>query len=141
MNESYQTWVERVIGGRDNKPLSEGEIVKSSSGQPYGPIQFVTLQKKGFKVEVGKRGNDFLYHFYPEEKHFGSMIYTFFEPLTDSLVQAFQDSDRLSAVWDEDMKSWTVLAKGFVNHVWGDELAVRAIDIFEQKLAERERES
>lgn len=138
--ENYQSWVERVVGGRDAKPLAEGEVVKSSSGEPFGAIQFLKLQKEGFVAEVGKKGDQYIYHFYPEEKYLGALIYQFYEPMSNAFIELFKRPEQVEAVWEEDMKAYAVRVLGYVNTIWGDELALRVIDIVEANIAKRNQE-
>jgi hypothetical protein len=138
-NDTYQSWVQRVVGGREGKPLNEGDVVKSSAGEPFGALQFVKFEKKGFLAEVAKKGEQYIYHFYPEEKYHGAIIYRFHEPMAEAFLQVFQRPEQVESVWEEEMMAFAVRVSGFVNTVWGDDQAVRVIDVVEEKLAERDK--
>lgn len=140
MTDTYQHWVERVVGGRNAKPLNSGEIVKSSSGEPFQAIEFVPVHKMGFFLaEVGKRGDKYIYHFYPIPKYHptfrdGMRSETvvdgplFYDSLSKAFLEIFKREDQIEADWVEEMKAWVVRVSGWANHVWGDELALRAIE-------------
>lgn len=130
MTDTYQNWIERVSGGRTSKPLSSGEIVKSSSGEPFGVVEFVRVTKKDFVAEVGKRGDKYIYHFYPiNDGH------VFYHSLAKAFLEIFKREDQIEADWVEEMKSWAVRVSGWTNHVWGDELALRAIEKVQEFLS------
>ncbi len=133
MTDTYQAWVERVVAGRENKPLEPNEIVKSSSGQPYNAINFVTVQKNGFKVEIGKKGADYIFHFFPKDE---ATVWQFKGPLEDAFLEVFKNPEQIEADWVEEFQSFAVRVRGFVHNVWGDELALRAVDVLEKKLGE-----
>lgn len=140
MMDTYQNWIERVVGGRDAKPLSSGEIVKSSSGESFGAIEFVRVPKQDFVAEVGKKGDKYIYHFYPTPKYQPDIRYgvvvqelteggiTFSDVLTQAFLEIFKREDQIEAEWVAEMKAWAVRVSGWTNHVWGDELAARVIE-------------
>lgn len=134
MTDTYQNWMERVVGGRSAKPLSSGEIVKSSSGEPFGAVEFVQIPKTYFMSEVGKKGNTYIYHFYPAPSIDSLSGRTFFDCLSDALLEVFKRKDQIEADWVEEMQAWAVRIHGWTDHVWGDELALRAIDRLDELL-------
>lgn len=136
MSENYQNWVERVVGGRDAKPLNSGDVVKSSAGEQFGVIEFVKIQKEKFLAEVGKKGDFYIYHFYPIEKLQNALIHDFYNPMSDALVQCFKNGDQIEASWEEDMRAFAVRVRGWTTNIWGDEMALRVIDILDEKLKE-----
>ncbi len=134
MTENYQKWVDGVVQGRMAKPLNSGEIVKSSSGKQVGAIEFVMLPKTYFMSEVGKKGNAYIYHFYPSpgiEDHLGKKFY---DCLSEAFLDVFKREDQIEADWVEEMQAWAVRVTGWTDNVWGDELAVRAIDKLDEIL-------
>ncbi len=140
MSDNYQSWVERVAGGREAKPLSTGEVVKSSAGEPFGAVEFVKVEKKGYSAEVGKKGDFYIYHFYPDATHLANPHVTpqfspkFFTALEDAFLQVFKNPEQIEAAWVEEMKSFAVRVRGWAHTVWGDDLAIRVIDVLEEKL-------
>lgn len=137
MTDSYQTWVNGVVNGRMAKPLSSGEIVKSSSGKQVGAIEFVVLPKTYFMSEVGKKGNAYVYHFYPAPGIAlieGSLGKKFYDCLSEAFLDVFKREDQIEADWVEEMQAWAVRVTGWSDNVWGDELAVRAIDRLDEIL-------
>lgn len=137
MTDTYQNWIERVVGGRNAKPLSSGEIVKSSSGEPFGAIEFVRVDKIGFIAEVGKKGDTYIYHFFPAipyqpnprvdgaEMAVNGIIFS--EALSGAFIEVFKREDQIEMDWVEEMKAWAVRVRGWTDHVWGDDLAIRAV--------------
>ena len=37
--------MERLAGGRDSKPLSDGDLVQTSGGEPFGVIEFAKTER------------------------------------------------------------------------------------------------
>lgn len=130
MSDNFQNWVDRVAVDRGSKPLTEGEVVKTPPPQPFGAVEFVKVEKKGFVAEVGKKGDFYVYHFYPSDlKNHG-----FFDKMEEALLQIFKNPEQIEVDWVEEFKSYAVRVRGWTSNIWGDELAVRAIDVLEEKL-------
>lgn len=130
MSENFQTWADR-IAVRESKPLTEGEIVKTPPPQPFGVVNFAKAEKKGFTVEIGKKGDVYIYHFYPASE---ALVWRFKGPLEEAFLQIFKNPEQIEADWVEEFQSFAVRVSGWVHTVWGDELAVRVIDVLEEKL-------
>jgi hypothetical protein len=129
MTDNYQNWMERVVGGRNAKPLTSGEVVKSSKGEPFGAVEFVKIPKQGFMAEVGKKGDTYIYHFFPaiSDKQF-------YDLMSEALLEVFKREDQIEVDWADEMKAWAVRVRGWTDHVWGDELAIRAVDRLDELL-------
>jgi hypothetical protein len=141
--ETYQTWVERVLGGRDAKPLNAGEVVKAAAGQAFGTIEFIKVQKTNFLAEVGRKGDYFIFHFYPSQKVLdkGALVGMFFAPMTEAFVDVYKTPDQIEdGGWAEELNSWAIRVRGWGDNIWADELALRVIDVFDQKLEEKLKE-
>lgn len=147
MSDTYQNWMERVVGGRDGKPLNPNEIVKSSAGEPFGAVEFVQIQKKWFTAEVGKKGKFYIYHLYPRQQlcpdvsrwavsHplIAGCSTTFYDAMSRSFLEVFKNEDQIEAEWVEEMKAWAIRVSGWTDNVWGDDLALLAIDKTEKML-------
>ena len=135
MTDTYHHWMERVAGGRNAKPLSTGEVVKSSSAEPFVAVEFVRIPKAHFIANVGKKGNAYIYHFYPSARLLSGT--TFEDTLADVFLELFKREDQIESEWVDEMKAWAVRVRGWTDHVWGDELALRAVDMLEEVLGER----
>ncbi len=131
MTENFQNWVDRVAVERESKPLTEGEIVKTPPPQPFGVVQFATIEKKDFVAQVGKKGDVYIYHFYPRSEE---IIWKFKGPLEDAFIQIFKNPQQVEVDWVEEFQSFAVKVSGWVHTVWGDELAVRVLDVLDEKL-------
>lgn len=135
MTDTYQNWVSRVVGGQNSKPLNSGEVVKSSSGEPFGAIEFVRVPKTKFLAEVGKKGDKYIYHLYPPEGYGPDSPHpmirgpkTFYDLMSEAFLEIFKRADQIEADWVKEMGAWALRVSGWTNHVWGDELALRAVD-------------
>lgn len=126
MKDNYNNWVERVMGGRNGKPLSVGESVGTSADdpEPFSPIRFARLEKDLYIAEVGKKGGDYVYHFYPSDKVKG----IFEDKMGDAFIAIFKKPEQIEAVYTEELGSWAVRARGFADTLWGDDLAIRVFD-------------
>lgn len=127
----YQKWVDRVVAGRDGRPLSSGEVIKSEPAKPFGTIEFVKVVRASFATELGKKGDFYIYHFYPTN---ASVQETFFEHMENALLEVFKNPEQIEAVWSEEMKSWAVKVRGFTTNIWGDDLAIKVIELLDKKL-------
>lgn len=134
MNEtknSYDSWLERVVVNRSNPSLQEGELVGAGKPEPYSPINFVKVEREKYTAEIGKRGKDYIYHFYPNPRD-GEFRPDFEEKMGDAFLAIFKDANRVESAYTElesnpPLQSWAVKANGFVDNVWGDEQAVRVL--------------
>lgn len=135
MNDTYQNWVERVIAGREAKPLTTGETVKTQ-GEPYNMIDFVRVDRSNFLAEVGKKGDRYVYHFYPIEKWMPATDTTgrFEALLREAFLEVFKNLEQVETSWVDEMSSWWVQVTGWANNIWGDDLALRAIESLQQRL-------
>ena len=119
MSDTYKDWVNRIFENKPPVNLTTGEEVQVDSAKPFGPISFERIDRPKYVAELGKKGNDFIYHFY-----LLSNIENFEDKLGDAFISTFKDVDRVEAAYSPELNSWAVRAKGFVDHLWGDELSV-----------------
>lgn len=136
--DNFQSWVERLARDENSsKPLTTGEVVKSSAGEPFGAVSFARIEKAHFIAEVGKKGKHYIYHFYPNEKWLGAVA-AFMYPVKDAFEELFKDHGEVEIDWVEEMMSWAFKVSGWTDHIWGDELAVRVIEVADEKLTAHE---
>ncbi len=132
MSESFETWVERVTKTPNVVvPLKSGAKVVSSSGKSFGVVEFAKVSKKLFMVEIGKKSDVYYYHFYPSTEVSQN---DFYEKMADALLVAFKNKDQIEADWVPEMNSWAVRVTGWGNNIWGDDLAIRAINLLDTLL-------
>lgn len=131
--ENYGTWMERVAGGRGARPLEDGDVVTAAAGEPFGAIEFLTINRATFKVEVGKKLGDYIYHFFPSRMD-KMLIEDFEDKLGDAFLEVFKFPERIEAAYDPEMSAWAVRATGFANNTGADQLALQVIDVLAQKL-------
>jgi hypothetical protein len=128
--ETYNAWIERAVAGREAKPLSPGEVVTPGTPRQYSPIEFVRVEKKNFVGEVGKRGDDYIFHLFPgkgwDEVPGG---FAFEDIMGDVFLKVFQNPNQVEAAFTEEFGSWAIKVSGFANTVWGDD---QALSIFEK---------
>ena len=132
ISDSYQSWMERVMGGRPSKPAEEGDIVQTSSGEPFGVIEFAKSERPKYLGEVGKRLDDYVFHFFPLS---GSEFPKDFEAkMSEAFLDVFQFEERVQAVFSTELNSWAVRAVGFAINPLSDNLALRIFPTLDQKL-------
>jgi hypothetical protein len=126
MKDQYDDWLNRVVAGRKGKPLNAGEVVGTSADtpEPFAAIEFAEIDRPKYFAEVGKKGGDYVYHFYPK----GISKDVFEDKMGDALLGVFKNADQLEAVYTEELNSWAVRARGFASNIWGDDLAVKVFD-------------
>jgi len=128
-SDTYDAWVERMAAGREGKPLSAGEAVEPGKPQSYALVEFSQVASKFFHGEIGKRGDDYIFHFFPRAPYAPEKSGEFEEKMGDVFLSVFKNPNQIQAVWTDELKSWAVKVSGFVNTVWGDD---QALSIFEK---------
>ena len=128
-DDSYNAWVERMAAGRNGKPLSAGEVVEAPAAEPYTSINFARFKHRYFVGEVGKRGGDYIFHFFPLAPYAPRKSEEFEEKMGDVFLKVFKNPNQIQAIWTEELSSWAVKVSGFANTVWGDD---QALSIFEK---------
>ena len=130
--DSYQAWMERMMGGRESKPAEEGDVVKTPAGEPFDAIEFARTERQKYIGEVGKRLGDYVFHFFPlPGKEFPK---NFEAKMGEAFLDVFQFEERVQATFTEELNSWAVKAVGFANNPLSDELALRVFSALDQKL-------
>ena len=130
MTKSYNDWVERVMTEKQMVTLDNGDVVKTAAAEPFKVTEFFVAEPRDkYYVEVAKRGNDFIFHFYPAEG-----LSNFFDAMSDALVESFKRTEQIEAAYSDELGSWAAKASGFVDTVWGDELALLVLSILDKKL-------
>jgi len=130
MTEGYQSWVERVASGRENKVLAETETVQTAPPMPVNPIEFLRIERDRYTGEVGKRDGDYVFHFFPKEidsQVFGNLM-------GDAFLETFHNSERIEEAWSDELQSWAVRARGYADNPLADELALLVFDLLDKKL-------
>ena len=133
MSENYQTWMERMMGGRTAPPLDTGTAVGVPQDEPFAAMEFLRLPRKKYIGEVGKKNGDYVYHFFPVAE--GAKYPMGFEAkMGDAFLEVFKLDDRVEAVFTEELDSWAVKAVGFANNPLADELALKLFSVLDEKL-------
>lgn len=132
MSESFELWVERVTKAPGAvAPIKSGDVVKSSAGKSFGAIKFVQVKKKLFLVEIGKKSDVYYYHFYPSTE---TNPTDFYEKMADAFISVFKNKDQVEADWVPEMNSWAVRVNGLGDNIWGDDLAIKVINLLDTML-------
>ncbi len=131
MSESFETWVERVTKTTSIVPLKPGTMVTSSTGKSFGAIDFAKVSKKLFMAEIGKKSDVYYYHFYPSTEVSQN---DFYEKMADAFLEVFKNKDQIEADWVPEMNSWAVRVTGWGDNVWGDDLAIKVINLLDKML-------
>ena len=137
--DTYDAWVERMAAGREGKPLSANEMVTAGKPQPYASIEFLRLDRPGYVGEVGKRGNDYIFHFFPKPPFslINQSAKVFETKMEDVFLAVFKNPNQVQSAWTEELKSWAVKVSGFVNTVWGDDQALSIFDKLDAALEQK----
>lgn len=134
-SHSWTAWIDEIAEtGTASKPSKPGDMVKTSEGKPFGVIEFIKYQKTDFIAELGKKGNHYIYHFFPSAKLQSGT--KFKDSLSDVLLALFKREDQIELDWVPEMKAWAVRISGWVDNIWGDDLADRAIHNLDTMLKE-----
>jgi hypothetical protein len=129
--DSYQSWMERQLGGRDARPLVSGEIVESSAAEPFGVIEFAKTERAKYNAEVGKKAGDYVYHFFPKD---GTFPPNFEALMGDAFLAVWMFPERIQASFTPELNSWAVRAVGFATNPLSDDLAISLFAVLDLKL-------
>ncbi len=130
--DNYQSWMERVAGGRTARPLAEGETVQSSGGTPVEPIEFVRMPRKKYLGEVGRKKDDLVFHFFPLGD--GQFPDDFEGKMAEAFLEVFKLEDRVEASYVPELHSWAARARGFAHTTGNDKLVLQLFALLDQKL-------
>src|ERR1043166_404040 len=127
-----------MMAAEEKPTLQTGEVVKTPGGEPFGAIDFARTERDSYVAEVGKKGGQYIYHFYPKTKD-----KSFRDKLEAALLEVFKNSDQIEISFIEkgeddpwvEVNSWAVRVRGFGSNIWGDELAVRVFNVLDESLA------
>lgn len=129
--DTYDRWLERTVSGQETRPTREGEVISTSSATQFGTVDFVQVERDCYLGEVGKRGNDYIYHFFGKNGIFPSH---FEDKMGDAFLEVFKLDDRVQASFVPDMNSWAVRVSGYASNPMSDELALKLFAVLTAKL-------
>lgn len=130
--DSYQAWMERVMGGRESKPTEVGDVITTPPGEPFDAIEFAKLERPKYLGEVGKKIGDYVFHFFPlPDEEFPA---DFEAKMGEAFIEVFLFEDRVQSVFTPELNSWAVRAIGFATNPMSDDLALRVFPVLDQKL-------
>jgi hypothetical protein len=115
-------------------PSLIGEIENGGEvATPMDAVEYITYLRPFYRAEIGTRGGDYIYHFYPlEEQNFPPQ---FSDKMGDAFLEVFGIPERLEAAPVPDMNSWAVRAKGFFHPMSaGSNIPTRVLEVLDQKL-------
>lgn len=130
--DTYNDWVDRMMAGREAKPVEDGEVIRASAGAPFGTIEFLRMDRPKYVGEVGKKGGDYVFHFFPKEGE--SLPPNFEEKMGDAFLEMFKFQDRVQSIYTEELSSWAVRAVGYANNPLADDLAIKVFDVLDKLL-------
>jgi len=136
-DDTYDDWVDRMMTGRGGKPFNEDRetVISLEGARPFASMEFLRLERPAYIGEVGKRGDDYIFHFYPgpgwDEV---PSSFTFADKLGDVFLDVFKNPNQVLADYTEEFGSWAVKVTGFARTVWGDEQALSIFDKLDKAL-------
>ena len=131
MTDTYENWVERLMAGRDGRPLEAEELITTAEPEPFSAVSFARVDRDKYVAEVGRKAEDFIYHFYPLKE----VMQGFEDKMGDAILEVFKLEDRLEASFVPEFGSWAVRARGFAASSFGENLAVKVFDVLDKRLA------
>jgi hypothetical protein len=138
MSNGYLGWLDKVIAGEEVKILKQGEKFNApvesltreeEKHKPFKTVVMARTDRKHYVGEVGRRGDDFIYHFYVKD----TTPKDFEDKLGDAFLRAYLHENRLKSSYVDEMRSWSVLATGFALNPMADEYAV--FDVLDKSLS------
>ena len=131
MSNDFQKWLGEAAKGKGMSPLSAGDVVSSSPGEPFGTIEFLKFHRKHYVAEVGKKGDVYIYHFFFPAT---GVPKDFEDKMGDAFLDVFKSPEKVEACFSDELKSWAVRVSGFAHNVWGDDMAIRVFSILDHLL-------
>ncbi len=126
---SYNNWIKKIVSGESGESLTSGTFYTPGDPQDYKPITFHTLDREWYVGEVAKKGNDYIYHFYPKGDH-----RLFEQKMEDTFLFVFKNANQVQSAWSDELNSWAVKVTGFGNTIWGDTQAESIFSILDNAL-------
>jgi hypothetical protein len=130
--DSYQAWMERMMGGRDSKPAEVGDVVQTPAGAPFDAVEFAKTERSRYVGEVGKKLGDFVFHFFPLAGQ--QFPQNFEERMSEAFLEVFKFEDRVQSTFTPELNSWAVKAIGFATNPMADDLALRVFPALDKRL-------
>lgn len=116
-------------GMRDDQIVKLADELHDAGQKPFAAMSFAKTDRQHYTGEVGRKGDDYLFHIYPRDglPDFGDL-------LGDAFLEVFRDKGRLFADFTPEMGSWVVRAVGFAANPLADGLSTQVFDVLDQKL-------
>ena len=107
-------------------------------------VEFAKTERSSYKGEVGKIGDDLIFHFWPtddarysrgpNDKGEWEFSEVFPDALATSFIEVFKLEDKLSWDFVPEMNSWAVRARGFGSNTMANELATKLFNSLQDRL-------
>ncbi len=100
-------------------------------------VEFTKVVRSQYLAEVGKKGNDIIFHFFTSGETFprSEATQTAFEDVMgDAFIEVFRLPDRLQAAFTEELRSWAVRVIGFADNPAANMLAGNLFDALDRRL-------
>jgi hypothetical protein len=114
-------------------PNMIGEIENGAlMGKPIEPMKFERYDRPRYWAEIGTKGADLIYHFFPLEGQ--NFPEGFADKMGDAFFEVFKQPDKLEAAVSQELNSWAVRVRG-ANHILLDlSVPIRVLEVLDQKL-------
>jgi hypothetical protein len=131
--DTFDAWTERVVVDRV-LPLTEVDTVTLAEEKPFMPLDMARAERAQYVGEVGKKGGDYVFHFFPSKRLSDIEKAHFADAIGDAFIEVFKHQEKLFSSYDEEMGSWSVRATGFANNLMSDKLVVSVFDVLDRNL-------
>ncbi len=137
MSKGYEGWLDKVTSG-EVKALKKGEqfsapvtsiSAEEEKHKPFKPVEMARVDRQHYVGEVGRRGDDFIYHFFVKD----TTPRDFEDKLGDAFLKVYLHENRLKSSFVDEMRSWSVLASGFALNPMANEFSV--FDVLDKLLS------
>jgi hypothetical protein len=100
-------------------------------------IEFAKVGRQCYLAEVGKKGSDIIFHFFPHGDVLPSSEVAhipFDEVMGDAFLDIFKFPERLEAAFSEELKSWAVRVIGYADNPAANTLCWNLLDNLDQRM-------
>lgn len=132
-------WVDEMknkLASQGMKDADISEAVESlrqieKGPQPYNVITFARTERPKYVAEVAKKGEDFIYHFWPDK----ALDFTQFENLMgDAFLEVFKFPERCASEYIPELESFAVKVSGVSANPFIDGLLPEVFKVLDERL-------
>jgi hypothetical protein len=101
-------------------------------GKPMEPMKFDRYDRPKYWAEIGIKGPDLIYHFFPLEGQ--NFPENFSDKMGDAFFEVFKIPEKLEAAASQELNSWAVRVRGANHPLLDPAVPIRVLDVLDQRV-------